>query len=662
MKRDVVMHRLALALCVVVPSLAAAQAPKITPSGDPSVKNDTIYRLAVDPAEHPDDEYIYLLDDGVVRFEPDGRSSRTYRQVIQILNQDGAEAWGEQSFSYSSGSEKLTINWIRVLKPDGTVISDKPSHEQESLAPVALEAPVYSDQKVHRVTLSGVAPGTLVDWSYTVERLKPLVPGDYYTGWRTTTGLLTRRSRLIVDVPSAVKPRIQELNVHNPRVETDAHGRHVYIWAAKDVPKTESEPFAAFPNTLSVHIDVGAPITWAELARWYANLSRGRYQVDAPLAAQLAEHVEDAKTLEDSLRAIHRWVSQDFRYVSLSLGIGGYLPRLPGEVLESKYGDCKDKATLFIALTRRMGIIANPVLLSSSGGADSTLPSMEQFDHMIAAIDRPARTGAGGRLYLDLTSDLTPYGELPPSEQGSFALVVHDDGTFEQVVLPESTPADNRAETRIAGALSDDGHFQGHFSEAKSGSLQYELRRAYARTFNKDELSRMTQALANGVFSGASGDSLSLFEGRDLQAKPKVSVAVHDAMVLSTSGGTRIFSLPAVLPNFESLGLASQLERRKPRRYPIDIGDVIGPITMVSELQMTLPPGWKADLPPNVTERSEFGNYTAEYVQDGRELRVTRTMSGSRGTAPPDHVDALIAWLRAISKDDVKFIVLQTGK
>src|SRR5256712_13595900 len=88
---------------------------------------------------------------------------------------------------------------------------------------------------------------------------------------------------------------------------------------------------------------------------------------------------------------------------------------------------------------------------------------------------------------------------------------------------------------------------------------------------------RLTQAIANGVFSGASGDSLSLFDGRDLQAKPVIAVSVHDAPVLSTSGSSRIFALPAALPNYSSPGLASQLERRKPRRFPIAIGAVMGP-------------------------------------------------------------------------------------
>ena len=636
---------------------ALAQAPRITPAGDPSIKNDTIYRLAVNAADHPDDDYVYLLDDGVVRFEADGRSTRTFRQVVQILTQDGAEAWGEQSFSYSSGSERLTVNWLRVVKPSGEVVSEKPAHEQESLAPVAFDAPVYSDQKVRRVTLSGVAPGTLVDWSYTVERIKPLVPGDYYTGWRVTTGLLTRRSRFIVDVPASVSPRIREQNVRFPRRTVEARGRRVYTWATAEVPKIEVEPFAATPNTVYVGIDVSAPITWAQVARWYATLSRDRYTVSPELEARLSDLVRGARTLDDSLRAVHRWVAQDFRYVSLSLGIGGYLPRLPAQVLEARYGDCKDKATLFIALARRMGLAAHPVLLSSRGAADSALPTIQQFDHMIAAVDRP-----GGRLYLDLTSDLTPYGELPPAEQGSFALVVHDDGRGEEVSLPEAPPSANRVEVRFVGALTADGMFAGRYTETKLGAMQYRLRQAYARPLTRDDVARATQAIADGLFPGASGDSLQVFDGRDLIATPRVSVAIRNAPAASASGGTRILTLPASMPNFASPGLATQLEARRPRRFPIDVSDVIGPLETVAELRVTLPEGWRAQLPATVKEASVFGSYSAEYVQDGRELRVTRRMTGRKGIEPPERVDALVAWLRAVSKDDVKYIVLEPGR
>jgi hypothetical protein len=38
---------------------------------------------------------------------------------------------------------------------------------------------------------------------------------------------------------------------------------------------------------------------------------------------------------------------------------------------------------------------------------DETFPSINQFDHMIAAVEVPGRAGY---TYLDLTSALTPFG------------------------------------------------------------------------------------------------------------------------------------------------------------------------------------------------------------------------------------------------------------
>src|SRR5438067_9116802 len=137
-----------LVLLLAVAAAARAQAPRITPTGDPTVRNDTIYGLAVNPADHPDDDYIYLLDDGVVRLEADGRGSRTYRQVVQILTREAAETWGEQSLSYVSGRERLTVNWVRVVEPTGEVISAHPTHEQEPIALGAEEAPVFAEAKL----------------------------------------------------------------------------------------------------------------------------------------------------------------------------------------------------------------------------------------------------------------------------------------------------------------------------------------------------------------------------------------------------------------------------------------------------------------------------------------------------------------------------------
>jgi len=661
--------RLAAIACAVIiaPTLGApicrAQAPRITPGGDPSVRNDSIYALAGRAQDYPGQPFIYLLQDGVVRFEEDGRARRTSRLVVQIFTPQAAEQWGERTLAYTTGRQRLTVNWIRVLRPNGSVISDKPAHVQESIAPVAQEAPVYSDTRVRQFTLSGVAPNTIVDYSYTIEDTKATVPGDFFSNWYIGTGVVTKRSRFIVDVPTSLTPRIQERNIHFARLVTTKHHRRVYVWATSDVPRTTPEPFAPDSNLLYPQISVAAPISWQGIASWYAGLSRRRYRLTPALIYQLSTIVSESATLDDSLEAVYRWVAQDFRYVSLSLGIGGYLPRMPMSVWETRYGDCKDKATLFIALLRQLGVAAYPVLLSSTGGINRTLPSVGQLDHMIAAIvRRDAVPGAVNRfLFVDLTSDLTPFGSLPPPEQGEFALVVYPDGSGEEVTLPADPVTVNRATIQITGVLAPDMTFSGRYEEVATGNRQYTLRSAFAASFGAADRERMARALANTLFEGATGDSLVSFNGRDLAAKPMVTLAIKDARPVMNAGGTKLLRLP--MRQFARPDILADLEGRGYRRSPIDAESVVGPFEESSEFRLTLPVGWQARLPADVDASSVFGRYHAHYAQSGRELVVERSLVGATGVQPPDRVGQLIAWLKAIGRDDVTYIPLEpTGQ
>src|SRR5437762_11848843 len=88
--------RRTVALVAALPLFARAQSPRITPQGDPSVKADSIYRLAVDPKDYPDYPIAILLDDGVVRVESDGRTTKTYRTIVQILKPEAEQRRSEE--------------------------------------------------------------------------------------------------------------------------------------------------------------------------------------------------------------------------------------------------------------------------------------------------------------------------------------------------------------------------------------------------------------------------------------------------------------------------------------------------------------------------------------------------------------------------------------
>ena len=72
-----------ISLMLVVSVVPMAQLPAAGPQA--AVVRDSIYALAVEPSKYPEDAVVWLLDEGVYRIEPVGRSRLTFRKVVQIL-------------------------------------------------------------------------------------------------------------------------------------------------------------------------------------------------------------------------------------------------------------------------------------------------------------------------------------------------------------------------------------------------------------------------------------------------------------------------------------------------------------------------------------------------------------------------------------------------
>lgn len=622
-----------------VAGLLLAPPASAQPKG-PATIRDSIYAMAVDSAKYPDEAFIYLLDDGVLRYEPSGTGSRTFRQVIQILKKDAVEQWAEYSISYQPDRERLVLNWARVVAPDGRVLSASPEVSQDSDVPASMESPVYQQVKVKRLTLAKVAPGTLVDLSYTIEVLRPRLKGDFYSGWRITTGRPVIRSRFVLDTPTGYQPRLLEHNLSFAAAVTEKGGRTVRTWAVGNLPKIDFELFASDSNGVFQSVSVSGAITWEDIGTWYAGLARDRYALTPALQTTLGTLVSGARTFDDSRRAIHRYVAKDVRYVAVSLGMGGYQPRSAGVVSETGFGDCKDKATLFVTLARAIGLTAYPVLLHSSNHVDRELPSISQFDHAIAVVERN-----GTRTFVDLTASEVPYGLVPPSLDGQFVLIVEPDGTTRQTTIAEPNPDQLASRMIVRGTIDSAGYFGGTIDMQLSGPAATALRAALSAPYDSTVRRQSALGLAASAYPGAQSDSLVVLDNGAAGGDPHMLVEMRRGRAAQLAGNAAILTLPFRQREMDVSETVRELQKKTPRRFPIDIAAIMGRGARDVRFELTLPPGWTAELPTPQSHTGWWGRFDTHMEQNGRTLLLIEQQVPAHGNLAPDQVDDAIKWL-----------------
>ena len=265
--RWIVLAHLALLACLPV---------ALPAQGQLSPDDESIYATAVDPTEFRGHDYVSLLDLGQVRAEADGTSSYTIRQVIQILTDDGAAAWGEFSFPYDPSRQDLRINWMRVVDDDGTV-REGPQYQQESSPIVDPSAPVYRDTKIVQATLAGVRAGVTVDYSLTIETREPRLVGDFHYTWGFDGFVPVLQSTFELDTPADFSVRLDDRFPRPTPTDVTESGRHIRTWTAHDLAAVELEPYAGFPNDILMSVEVSGPVS----------LGRNRRLVRQPVARPL---------------------------------------------------------------------------------------------------------------------------------------------------------------------------------------------------------------------------------------------------------------------------------------------------------------------------------------------------------------------------------------
>jgi len=441
-----------------------------------------------------------------VIFENDGTGTREASFRMRIQSDAGVQRYSVLSLPYQEATETIEIVYIRVRKPDGTVIVTPAENILDMPSDITRQAPFYSDLHEKHVAVKGLTAGDVLETQTRWHVTKPLVPGQFWTAFNVSHDFIMLHQELQISVPRdrAVKWKSPAFK---PVIAEEA-GRRIFTWtrsqlehqsADEDKKDQEEKAYQASRGKLPpLDIQLSSFRSWEEIGAWYSNLQQERVKPSPEIRAKAAELTKGAADDNAKLHAIYNYVSTQFRYIGVGFGIGRYQPHSAAEVLANQYGDCKDKHTLLASLLDALGIKAYPALINSSRELDPDVPSPMQFDHVITAVPQ-----GKDFLWLDSTAEVAPFGYLFSVLLNKQALVMPTDQSARLVTTPADLPVKPLRTFSIDAKLDDTGTLEGKVEQSIQGQdADILLRKAFRSTPFEKWKDLVQQFSYNTGFSG----------------------------------------------------------------------------------------------------------------------------------------------------------------
>ena len=530
------------------------------------------------------------------RFENDGTGVEESEAVIRIQSEAGVKEFGQLVFGYSSATEKLEVEYVRVKKSDGQVIVTPESTAQDFAPDVLKEAPMYSDYRQRHISVAALRPGDTLEYRTVTRIVTPLAAGNFWYEHTFPKGVVVNEDRLEVDVPKARELKLKTPK-HPPEIQ-DTGDRRIYTWVVKGIePERGKQKDEDAEEETGPDVQLTTFTDWKQIEQWYAQLQGERVTVDDNVRKQAEAVTKGATTPEEKARRLYDFVALNIRYVSISLGVGRYQPHAASDILQSGYGDCKDKHTLLAAMLKVEGIQSYPVLIDSSRKLDEDEPSPAQFDHVITL----ARVGTN-LTWLDTTQEVTPYGLLLYQLRNKLAVVASGDAEGGVRRTPADSPIKTFMYFSLNGKFSEYGGLDATLEFTAQGDRDWPMREAFRQI---PEANWTDTVKAVSASWGLPGDVDSV----QLDPIEDTSKPFHLKYHLKID---RYFVVPSASVDFRPippLGLPA-IRASSKNTEPIDIGPA-GDVDY--KVRLEFPSNYTVHTPLAVKMSRDYGEYSSTY-------------------------------------------------
>ena len=384
-----------------------------------------------------------------------------------------ARQFGVLNIPFASNNQRVEILYVRVRKPNGTLIDTPPADALEMPAEVTRQAPFYSDLKQKQIPVRNLALGDRLEYNLRIVTTRAETPAQFWDQDTFGSGSVVLEESLELHVPA--DKYVQVWSPKHTPIVTQAGPEKIYRWTSSQLTPITGPPGEAARKAAPPAPEEGelAAIqwttfkSWQDVGAWYRTLEADRALPDADVKAKVAELIAGKTTDQQKREAIYTYVATQIRYIGVAFGVGRYQPHPAGEILRNQYGDCKDKHTLLAAMFAAAGIPSDAALIGAGIPMNPDVPSPSAFNHLITAVPE-----AGKIVWLDSTAEVAPYGMLIFPIRDKRALLVPDHNAAMIERTPARLPFPAFQTFEAIGSLDPEGTVTSHMTYTMRGDAE----------------------------------------------------------------------------------------------------------------------------------------------------------------------------------------------
>ncbi len=322
------------------------------------------------------------------------------------------------------------------------------------------------------------------------------------------------------------------------------------------------------------------------------------------------------------------------------------IPQKARDVLVTRIGDCKDVATLCIAMLREVDVEAHYVLINTrdEGANSNILPSIA-FNHCIAAVS------AGDSLeYLDLTATNYPRGSVPYMDIDGFSLLIKP-GETEPFPLSGDNFRHRSIERTTHVTIQPDRGISVEKHNIRTGAITAQIRSMYRFKGHDEQERYLTESIIQG-FPNMTLEEFS-FTGIDsLTPTLEYSYRFSAPDYISEAGNFSMFEVPWT--DTPHLSRALAYETRE-----FDFNYWISADSFLETTTVVFPDGYDlVELPASIDISCPTATYSLTYtLNDGVLTGERRFVNKKEGVNTEEYAEFKAFYNKVITSDKQQILL-----